>query len=135
MSDNWSKLLPAKKYKTHPTVIATMDSLADALSLSGGCSQALQYYEEILSRLEYGDDVSNRRQAEAVVLYKMSRAHRRQNDIEAEVVKLDQALLAIQASEAATFAERNRKEELEKRILLDIRASLGELKQIRLGQG
>jgi hypothetical protein len=112
-----------------------MDSLADALSSSGGCSQALQYYEEILSRLESIDDASNRRHAEAVILYKMSRAHRRQNDVEAEVDKLQKALLAIRATEVNTFSEGRRKEQLERHILTDIRGSLGGLKEIRMQKG
>lgn len=109
-----------------------MDSLADALSSSGGCSQGLQYYEEILSRLESIEDASNRRQAEAVILYKMSRAHRKQNDVEAEVDKLEKALLAIRATEVNTTSEGRRKELLERQILTDIRGSLGELKKMRL---
>lgn len=110
-----------------------MDSLADALSSSGGCSRALEYYEEILSRLESIEDASNRRQAEAVILYKMSRAHRRQKDIAAEVDKLERALLAIQATEVNTSSERRRKELLERHILTDIRGSARDLKKMRLG--
>ena len=109
-----------------------MDSLADALSLSGGCSHALQYYSEILSRLEYIVDMSNRRQAEAVILYKMSRAHRKQNDIEAELDKLQMALRAIRATSVKTASEKRRKEELERHIMTDIRGSQEELKKMQL---
>jgi len=118
--------------KTHPTVVTTMDSFADALSMCGGCSQALRYYSEILSRLEYVVDISNRRQAEAVILYKMSRAHRKQNDVEAEVDKLMKALHAVRGTGVATPSEKKRKEQLERHILADIRRSREELEQMEL---
>jgi hypothetical protein len=108
-----------------------MDSLADALSLSGGCSRALEYYGEILSRLDYIEDISNRRQAEAVILYKMSRAHRRQNDVEAEVDKLCKALSAVQATGAKTMSEQRRKELLEEQILRDIQESRQTMKKMQ----
>ena len=108
-----------------------MDSLADALSLSGGCSRALEYYGEILSRLDYIEDISNRRQAEAVILYKMSRAHRRQNDVEAELDKLRKALSAVQATGAKTVSEQRRKELLEEQILKDIQESRQAMKTMQ----
>ena len=108
-----------------------MDSLADALSLSGGCSRALEYYGEILSRLDYIEDISNRRQAEAVILYKMSRAHRRQNDVEAELDKLRKALSAVQATGAKTVSEQRRNELLEEQILKDIQESRQAMKTMQ----
>lgn len=108
-----------------------MDSLADALSLSGGCSQALEFYCEILARLDYIENIFNRRQAEAVILYKMSRAHRRQNDVEAEVDKLDKALSAVQECGAKTISEQRRREQLEEQILRDVRESRQEMKKMQ----
>jgi hypothetical protein len=108
-----------------------MDSLADALSLSGGCSRALEFYGEILSRLDFIENISNRRQAEAVILYKMSRAHRRQNDVQAEVEKLRMALSAVQATGAKTMSEQRRREQLEEQILRDIRESRQEMKKMQ----
>jgi hypothetical protein len=109
-----------------------MDSLADALSMSGGCSQALRYYCEILSRLEHVVDVSTRRQAEAAILYKCSRVHRKQNDAEAEVDKLKKALQAVRGTGVKNPTEKKRKEQLERHILADIQRSREELEKMQL---
>jgi hypothetical protein len=107
-----------------------MDSLADSLSQSGGCAQALRYYDEILNRFDYLYEVGT--QAEAVILYKMSRAHRAQNDTESELSKLQSALRIIRASNSTGVSEKKRKLQLERHILADIRRAREELERTQL---
>mmetsp|Transcript_19453 Transcript_19453/g.28831 ORF Transcript_19453/g.28831 Transcript_19453/m.28831 type:complete len:1202 (-) Transcript_19453:323-3928(-) len=112
--------------ETHPTVLTTMDNLADALSLSEGCSEALQalrYYSKILSKLKEVGDVKNKSQTEAVVLYKMSRIHRQQKDSEAELDTLERALIAVKAIPVRTELEKRTKMELKRYIRADILTS------------
>jgi hypothetical protein len=109
--------------------MATMDSLADSLSQSGGCAQALRYYDEILNRFDYLYEVGT--QAEAVILYKMSRAHRAQNDTESELSKLQSALRIIRASNSTGVSEK-KKLQLERHILADIRRAREELERTQL---
>eukprot|EP00542_Grammatophora_oceanica_P014665 CAMPEP_0194050194 /NCGR_PEP_ID=MMETSP0009_2-20130614/33830_1 /TAXON_ID=210454 /ORGANISM="Grammatophora oceanica, Strain CCMP 410" /LENGTH=1390 /DNA_ID=CAMNT_0038696681 /DNA_START=190 /DNA_END=4362 /DNA_ORIENTATION=+ len=122
--------------QSHPTVLSTKDSLAEALSLSGGCTPALKHYETILSSLDRAaprsTSLANRQRAEAVVLYKMSKVHRQQNDFEAEVKKLQQALRQVRAIASPSPPDRRKKEILEGNIINDIAVARKNLEQLRL---
>lgn len=100
-----------------------MDNLADALSLSEGCTEALRYYSKILSKLKKVDVAKNKWQTEAVVLYKMSRIHRQQKHNEAELDTLKRALEAVKAISVRTDIEKKTKVELERYIRSDILSS------------
>ena len=108
---------------THPTVLTTMDNLADAHSLSEGCAEALLYYREILSKLKELGSAKNKWQTEAVVLYKMSRIHRQQKHYEAELDTLKRALEAVRSISVRTDMEKKTKFELERFIRSDISRS------------
>lgn len=76
--------------------------------------------------------MSNRRQAEAIVLYKMSRAHCKQNDKEAEMLKLQRALRAVRATIANSVPDMKRKEQLEEQILIDLERAKGSYQEEEL---
>jgi len=109
-----------------------MDSLADALTLSGGASRALRYYRDILTLLGDVEVMTNRQQAEALILYKMSRIHRKQNDIETETITLQKALRAVRATSINSKSDQKRNEELERRILEDLRLSSNDLQNLEM---
>ncbi len=73
---------------SHPTVLSTLDALADSYGKSGDNANAMDCYKDVIKRLEMRerDDkmLSPRKlRALAIVHYKMSRIHRKQNDFEA----------------------------------------------------
>lgn len=74
----------------HPTVLSILDSLADAYGRSGDNVNSMQCYRDIIARLEdrerEGHALSARKKrAMAIVLFKTSRIHRKQNDHEASL--------------------------------------------------
>jgi tetratricopeptide (TPR) repeat protein len=82
----------------HATVIATLDNLAHSLGKSGDIGQALRCYKELICRLGLEADVQESkdmsakdRRTLAVILFKMSGLHRKQNDYEAAITKLLEA--------------------------------------------
>ena len=71
--------------QNHPMLLSILDSLADSYSRSGDNSNCMRSYKDIVSRLE--DHSKNNQSLSArkkrvlgIVLYKMSRIHRKQND-------------------------------------------------------
>jgi len=86
--------------KSHPTVLSTMDSLADSYSKGGDYSEALRCYKEIVNRLENretdGNDITTKNQrALAITYYKMSRIVRKQNDIDSAFRMLTESLCYV----------------------------------------
>ena len=94
--------------------------------MSSKCSEALQSYYEILERCQKVHQgvnaVKSRNQTEAVVLYKMSKVHLKQNDIEAAIEKLHWALQAVHAikCDESNPKEKEQKGLLEAQIISDI---------------
>jgi len=81
----------------HPLVMSTLDALADSYASCGENINALKCYSDILERIEKKGDKngkrSNRkRRAVAMLLYKTSRVHRKQNDLEASLRFLKDSL-------------------------------------------
>ena len=107
--------------RSHPTVLSTLDNLADSCANSGHAVDALKYYNMVLERFRVGGKVSSKKilRAEAVLLYKMSRVHRQRNDLETQLDKLKLALRSIRAFSDAVGGGRT--DTLERRILYDIR--------------
>jgi predicted regulator of amino acid metabolism with ACT domain len=106
------------------------------LAMSGNCAEALRQYNSILERFQEAPIPANdsvaRNRAEAVILYKMSKVHRKQNDIEAEVNKLELALRVVREIVATTEKEAEQRERLETQILSDISKGRKELDSIDL---
>jgi hypothetical protein len=104
-----------------------MDSFADACAKSGQGMAALRCYEKILERyqtsLNREEEVTKRTATEAILLFKMSRVHRLQNDREAELSKLEMALQAIRSIDerSLTDGERGELDRLAALISADIR--------------
>lgn len=107
---------------SHATVLSTIDNLADSCANSGNASDALKYYNLVLGRFRAGgsgDDSKRLHRAEAVLLYKISRVHRQQSDLQAQLNILKLALQAIRQYSASL---NGRTDTLERRIHYDIRA-------------
>lgn len=85
----------------HPTVLSTLDALADSYGKYGDNINAMNCYKDIIVRLGMGDKsdyssqghtLSQRKQrALAIVHYKISRIHRKQNDLQAALRTLNES--------------------------------------------
>lgn len=108
--------------RSHSTVLSTLDNLADSCANSGHAKDALKYYNMVLVRFRAagGTDSNKFHRAEAVLLYKMSRVHRQQNDRRAQLDSLKLALRSIRHY-TESMAD-GRTDTLERRIKYDIRA-------------
>ena len=102
-------------------MLSTIDSLAESLSSSSKCVDALIWYNVILERSVGAHP------AEAVVLYKMSKVHRKQNDVDATLSKL---LLALRAVRSMNGGEAEN--QLEQQINEDISKCRAELQKQKL---
>jgi hypothetical protein len=106
--------------------------------MSSKCCEALQSYHEILERCQKVNQgvnaVKRQNQAEAVVLYKMSKVHLKQNDIEAALEKLHWALQAVHAinCDVSNPKEKEQKGLLETQIILDITKTRVQLEKQKL---
>jgi len=118
--------------RSHATVLSTMDNLADSCANSGNATDALRYYNMVLVRFRAagGKDSKKFHRAEAVLLYKMSRVHRQQNDRGAQLDTLKLALQAIR--HYSKSMEGDRTDTLERRIHYDIRACREQLEKDEL---
>ena len=107
--------------RTHPTVLSTLDNLADSCGSNGQAADALRHYNTILTRFRVGGRSGSQKllRAEAVLLYKMSRIHRHRNDLESQLDSLKLALRAVRALSDPTIAAADT---LERRIQYDIRS-------------
>lgn len=115
--------------RSHATVLSTLDNLADSCANSGNAADALNYYNMVLGRFREGgvaDNSNKQHRAEAVLLYKVSRVHRQQNDREAQLVSLKHALDAIRHY---SQNQNGRTDTLERRIYYDIRACREQLEK------
>ena len=130
----------------HPTVLSTLDSLAEACTTSNHNSDAIYYYSEILDRLKRSNagaggtmamnstnsaspnrsNQQRHKRAEAVLLYKMSKVHLQQEDRTKQVEKLNQALIAIRSvhPDSETPQEADQRKTLESRIQNDLRGAV-----------
>lgn len=117
--------------RSHATVLSTLDNLADSCANCGNSSDALKYYNEVLGRFRANDgsDSKRRHRAEAVLLYKMSRVHKQQNDREAQLNSLK---LALQSIRQHSECQNGRTDTLERRIHYDIRACREQLEKEEL---
>lgn len=111
--------------RSHATVLSTLDNLADSYANSGHAVEALRTYNMILERFRVGDRPDNLKmsRAEAVLLYKISRVHRQQNDRQAQLDNLKLALRALRAYPDSGS------DSLERRIQYDIRACREQLEK------
>jgi tetratricopeptide (TPR) repeat protein len=117
--------------RAHATVLSTLDNLADSCANSGNATDALKYYNMVLGRFRAGGGNNSIKlhRAEAVLLYKMSRVHRQQNDREAQ---LDSLKIALQAIRQHSQSMDGRTDTLERRIHYDIRACREQLEKEEL---
>ena len=124
----------------HPTVLSTLDSLAEACAASNHGSHAIKFYNEILERFhrntttpssKFGSS-KRRKRAEAVLLYKMSRVYGQQKVRQSQFEMLKLALVAIRSVAHADESrpEREQREVLEKRIQSDVRMVQEELENM-----
>ena len=106
---------------SNPAVLSTLDCLADSCANGGQTTDALRFYNIILTRYRVGGAPNSQTvlRAESVLLYKMSRAHRQRNDRESQ---LDTLKLALRSVRALSDAGSTRKDALERRIIYDMRS-------------
>ena len=107
--------------RSNPSVLSTLDCLADSSASGGQTTDALRYFNMILTRYRVGGAPGSQTvlRAEAVLLYKMSRVHRQRNDRESQ---LDTLKLALRSVRALADAGPTRKDALERRIVYDMRS-------------
>jgi tetratricopeptide (TPR) repeat protein len=110
---------------SHATVLSTLDNLADSCANCGNATEALKHYSVVLNRFrgnrtrQTGNNKSNLLRAEAVLLYKMSRVYRKQNERNEQ---LNMLKLALQAIRQYAASSNGHTDTLERRIHYDIRA-------------
>jgi tetratricopeptide (TPR) repeat protein len=109
--------------KLHPTVLATLDTLADSYGKSGDNNNAMRCFDEIIKRLskrEINNRLSSKSsRALAVIHYKMSRFHRKQNDLQAALHELEKSLSFVDGIGAPELLDRIKKEMNEVEVALD----------------
>ena len=109
--------------RIHPTVLMSLDNLADMLCRSGDNDMGIQLYEEILRRLQFIKYTAKEKKSEAIIYYKLSRAQRRQNDFLGEKSSLESALIAMQGITTKNAYERSSAKELEARIVMALQGT------------
>ena len=83
--------------KYHPTVLTTLDSLADAHARMNDHQEAIRLYNDCLTRQTVSVEESNgqmnsdERHASAIILFKISRIHLKQREFDASYRKLKEA--------------------------------------------
>lgn len=103
--------------RSHGTVMATLETIAEACLAGANTSLALKYYKEVLGRL----DSSHSTIQEAKTLYKISRVNLQNNELESQLRSLQMAYNILQ-SDSSTKKSQNRLE-LEQRIQRDLNTS------------
>ena len=93
----------------HPTVMSTLESLAETFWDAEEEALSLKYFNEILERLHDQDEESKFQ--EATILHKMSKVHLGDRDLESELTKLQIALTVLRmetsmSSEAKLLANK-----------------------------
>lgn len=114
--------------KTNATVLSTLDNIADSCANGGNFESALAHYQDVLRRFNAGPYQSGVKPARAksVLLYKMSRVYRKQNNANGQLDHLKMALRYFR-SQPDVNKESGTVDSLERQILYDIRACRGNL--------
>ncbi len=114
----------------HPTVLSTLDTLADSYGKIGDNNNAMRCFNEIIKRLSKRD-INNQRspkssRALAVIHYKMSRFHRKQNDLQAALRALEKSLSFVDGigGGGPELLDRIKKEMNEVEVALDDDANM-----------
>lgn len=109
--------------KTNATVLSTLDNLADSCANGGHFEKALSHYQEVVRRFDSGPYQSGPKttRAKSVLLYKMSRVYRKQNNANGQIDHLKMALRYFR-SQSTNNRENGAIDSLERQILYDIRA-------------
>lgn len=87
---------------SNSTVLSILDSLADAYGRTGDNANASNTYKEIIKRLENRDHgkiyevSSQKKRALAVIKYKLSKIHRKQNDFDSAVKLLRESIRFVE---------------------------------------
>lgn len=112
--------------RSNATLLSTLDNLADSYAHSGNATDALGTYNLVFERFCSGgpSDMKKLSRAKAVLLYKISRVHRRQNDSESQLSFLQMAQQAL-----SSVDEKGKMDSLERRIQYDIRSCRGALEK------
>jgi flavorubredoxin len=110
----------------HPTVMSTLDSLADTCAAANHGPLGLKYYNEILER--FHDQEEESKLEEAVIFYKMSKIHKQANDLESQLTKLHFASKVLLMEDSMT----NERKQLEHQIQVDIRSARKEFEEQEL---
>jgi hypothetical protein len=108
----------------HLTVMSTLDCLAEVCTVANHEPHALKYYTEYLDRL-YEQDAAT--EPQATTLFKMSKVHSKQNDLESQLNKLH---LAVKTLRSDTMTKEGK--ELERHIQVDLRLARQELEKQEL---
>lgn len=139
--------------ETNATVLSTLDNLADSCANAGSYEAALSYYQDVLRRFEAGPYQASgpkTARAKAVLLYKMSRVHRKQGNVTGQLEHLKMSLRYFRSQQSpppmASSTTTSAKsaggggggatatliiDSLERQILYDIRAGRAALEKDR----
>lgn len=95
--------------------MSTMDSLADVIAKGNDPDEALKYYNELLTRYRavlkmevLAGNRNKRSGTEAILLFKMSRAHRLRQDYASELSDLQKAVAAIRSIDDSSMSSEER---------------------------
>ena len=100
--------------ESHPTVLETLDRLAEACAAANLGTAALKHNSELLERL-YGEANFDKLQ-ESSILYRMSKIHKQNQDVESQIGKLHLALKVLRTAQNS-----ERKDAIEQGIQKDLR--------------
>jgi hypothetical protein len=83
--------------ENHPTVLATLDRLAESSANANLGNASLKQYNELLERLY--EEASFDKLQESTILYKMSKVHKQNHDFDSQIGKLQLALKVLRAAD------------------------------------
>ena len=124
----------------HPSVLNTLESLAEACMDARRYPHAARYYEDLLKRYEGSDSSESTASIlkQAVLLQKIGSIHMHQNDPQMQMMKLQMAIQLLRSETTTVLTEQNLEHErsaLEKKIMNELRMVESDLERSNNGQG
>jgi hypothetical protein len=83
--------------ENHPTVLASLDRVAESSAAANLGTASLKQYNELLERLY--EEASFNKLQESTILYKMSKVHKQNHDLDSQIGKLQLALKVLRVAD------------------------------------
>jgi len=124
----------------HPSVLNTLESLAEACMDARRYPHASRYYEELLKRYEGSDSSESTASIlkQASLLQKIGSIHMHQNDPQMQLMKLQMAIQLLRSDSTTVLTEQKLEEEraaLDKKIMTELRLVESDIGRSNNGQG